>query len=93
MCTTSEPPSRSATPSPPPSPTYGAQRAPSRHLKLRLHFGEEPGWCIVSGLCAQPTYGAGYRWNARYTIASGNLMADLRFDVTAESQGRLRWRS
>lgn len=52
--------------------------------------GMSPQHIIVSGLGATPTDSVGYPWNARYTIASGNLLADFRFNVTAESQGRLQ---
>jgi Mn-containing catalase len=52
--------------------------------------GMNPQHAIVSGQGATPTDSVGYPWNARYTIASGNLMADFRFNVTAESQGRLQ---
>lgn len=52
--------------------------------------GMNPQHVIVSGLGATPTDSVGYPWNARYTIASGNLLADFRFNVTAESQGRLQ---
>jgi Mn-containing catalase len=45
---------------------------------------------IVTGSGAAPTDSVGYPWTARYTIASGNLLADFRFNVTAESQGRLQ---
>lgn len=49
-----------------------------------------PQHAIVTGGGASPTDSVGYPWNARYTIASGNLLADFRFNVTAESQGRLQ---
>ena len=52
--------------------------------------GMNPQHVIVSGLGATPTDSVGYPWTARYTIASGNLLADFRFNVTAESQGRLQ---
>ena len=52
--------------------------------------GMNPQHIIVSGLGATPTDSVGYPWNARYTIASGNLLADFRYNVTAESQGRLQ---
>jgi Mn-containing catalase len=52
--------------------------------------GMNPQHLIVSGLGATPTDSVGYPWNARYTIASGNLLADFRFNLTAESQGRLQ---
>ncbi len=49
-----------------------------------------PQHAIVSGGGATPTDSVGYPWTSRYTIASGNLLADFRFNVTAESQGRLQ---
>jgi Mn-containing catalase len=49
-----------------------------------------PQHLIVSGGGALPTDSMGFPWTSRYTIASGNLMADFRFNVTAESQGRLQ---
>jgi Mn-containing catalase len=52
--------------------------------------GMNPQHAIVSGGGATPTDSVGYPWNAKYTIASGNLLADFRFNVTAESQGRLQ---
>lgn len=32
----------------------------------------------------------GYPWNAKYIISSGNLLADFRANLNAESQGRLQ---
>jgi len=52
--------------------------------------GMNPQHAIVTGSGAAPTDSVGYPWNSRYTIASGNLLADFRFNVTAESQGRLQ---
>ena len=52
--------------------------------------GMNPQHMIVSGLGATPTDSVGYPWNSRYTIASGNMLADFRYNVTAESQGRLQ---
>src|SRR5690606_34796497 len=52
--------------------------------------GMNPQHVIVNGLGAAPNDSVGYPWNARYTIASGNLLADFRYNVTAESQGRLQ---
>lgn len=52
--------------------------------------GMNPQHVIVSGLGATPTDSVGYPWNARYTIASGNLLADFRANLHAESQGRLQ---
>lgn len=49
-----------------------------------------PQHVIVSGLGASPTDSVGYPWNSRYTISSGNLLADFRANLNAESQGRLQ---
>lgn len=45
---------------------------------------------IVSGLGAMPTDSVGNRWTADYIAASGNLLADFRANLNAESQGRLQ---
>lgn len=52
--------------------------------------GMNPQHAIVAGMGATPTDSVGYPWTARYTISSGNMLADFRFNVTAESQGRLQ---
>lgn len=52
--------------------------------------GMNPQHAIVSGSGATPTDSVGYPWTSRYTVASGNLLADMRFNLTAESQGRLQ---
>jgi Mn-containing catalase len=52
--------------------------------------GMNPQHTIVSGIGAMPTDSVGYPWNSRYTIASGNLLADFRANLNAESQGRLQ---
>ncbi len=52
--------------------------------------GMNPQHAIVSGAGAQAADSVGVPWNGRYVVASGNLMADFRFNVTAESQGRLQ---
>jgi Mn-containing catalase len=52
--------------------------------------GMNPQHAIVSGLGALPTDSVGFPWTSRYIVASGNLLADFRFNVTAESQGRLQ---
>lgn len=45
---------------------------------------------IVSGLGATPSDSVGYPWSSRYIIASGNLLADFRANLNAETQGRLQ---
>ncbi|MFQ4146249.1 manganese catalase family protein [Chlorogloeopsis sp. ULAP02] len=49
-----------------------------------------PQHAIVSGLGAMPADSVGFPWNGRFIIASGNLMADFRSNLHAESQGRLQ---
>lgn len=52
--------------------------------------GMNPQHAIVSGFGAMPADSVGNRWTAEYIGASGNLLADFRANVTAESQGRLQ---
>jgi Mn-containing catalase len=55
-----------------------------------INAAMNPQHVIVSGGGATPNDSQGFPWNSRYTIASGNLLADFRFNLTAESQGRLQ---
>ncbi|ELK44190.1 sporulation related manganese (Mn) catalase [Halobacillus sp. BAB-2008] len=48
--------------------------------------GMNPQHAIVSGLGAMPADSVGNRWTADYIISSGNLLADFRANLTAESQ-------
>ncbi|MBM6618805.1 manganese catalase family protein [Bacillus suaedaesalsae] len=52
--------------------------------------GMNPQHAIVSGLGAMPADSVGNRWTADYIIGSGNLIADFRANLNAESQGRLQ---
>ncbi|GAA1778617.1 MULTISPECIES: manganese catalase family protein [Streptomonospora] len=52
--------------------------------------GMNPQQAIVGGGGALPVDSAGTPWNGKYIVASGNLMADFRANVAAESQGRLQ---
>lgn len=52
--------------------------------------GMNPQHAIVNGLGAAPNDSVGFPWTARYIVASGNLLADFRANLTAESQGRLQ---
>ncbi|NDJ17334.1 manganese catalase family protein [Myxacorys almedinensis] len=49
-----------------------------------------PQHAIVSGLGAMPADSVGFPWNGRFIVASGNLIADFRSNLHAESQGRLQ---
>ncbi|GIP22842.1 manganese catalase family protein [Paenibacillus sp. J22TS3] len=52
--------------------------------------GMNPQHTIVSGLGAAPTDSNGFPWNSRYIVSSGNLLADFRANLNAESQGLLQ---
>ncbi len=52
--------------------------------------GMNPQHLIVSGQGAMGVNSAGVPWNAGYIVASGNLLADFRSNLNAESQGRLQ---
>ena len=52
--------------------------------------GMNPQHLIVAGSGPRPADSAGNPWTAGYMCASGNLLADFRFNLTAESQGRLQ---
>lgn len=45
---------------------------------------------IVSGLGAMPADSVGFPWNGRFIVASGNLLADFRSNLHAESQGLMQ---
>ena len=49
-----------------------------------------PQHAIVSGLGALPADSVVFPWNGRFIVASGNLLADFRSNLHAESQGRLQ---
>jgi len=49
-----------------------------------------PQHSIVSGLGAMPQDSVGFPWNGRFIVSSGNLLADFRSNLHAESQGRLQ---
>ncbi|RSD25492.1 manganese catalase family protein [Mesobacillus subterraneus] len=52
--------------------------------------GMNPQHAIVAGLGARPSDSVGNPWMGSYIIASGNLLADFRANLNAESQGRLQ---
>src|SRR5690554_5351716 len=52
--------------------------------------GMSPQHAIVWGLGASPNDSQDFPWTARYIVASGNLLADFRANLAAESQGRLQ---
>lgn len=52
--------------------------------------GMNPQHAIVAGLGARPSDSVGNPWMGSYIISSGNLLADFRANLNAESQGRLQ---
>ncbi|MFS1284547.1 manganese catalase family protein [Enterococcus lactis] len=52
--------------------------------------GMNPQHAIVAGLEPRPADSVGNPWSGAYIIASGNLLADFRANLNAESQGRLQ---
>lgn len=55
-----------------------------------IFAGMNPQHAIVNGLGAQPKDSMGVPWNGNFIAASGNLLADFRFNLMAESQGNLQ---
>lgn len=49
-----------------------------------------PQHAIVAGLGATTSDSVGFPWNGRFIVASGNLLADFRSNLHAETQGRLQ---
>lgn len=52
--------------------------------------GMNPQHAIVAGLGPRPADSVGNPWSGAYIIVSGNLLADFRANLNAESQGRLQ---
>ncbi len=52
--------------------------------------GMDPEHAIVHGMTASLNNPNGAAWNAGYVTSSGNLVADMRFNVVRESEARLQ---
>ena len=59
-------------------------------MRDAIFAGMNPQHAIVSGGGAQPKDSMGVPWNGAFVAASGNLLADFRFNLMAESQGNLQ---
>ncbi len=67
------------------------QEAAAKDPAVEAIMGDmNPHHAIVSGLGAMPENSVGVPWSAGYVVASGNLLADFRANLNAESQGRLQ---
>ncbi|MDG5788004.1 manganese catalase family protein [Evansella sp. AB-P1] len=72
------------------APVGDQETAASNPVVGAIMGGMNPQHAIVSGLGAQPKDINGNSWTADYIIASGNLLADFRANLNAETQGRLQ---
>ncbi|WP_087974609.1 manganese catalase family protein [Oceanobacillus rekensis] len=72
------------------APDVELEDAAQNPIVAAILGGENVQHKIVSGLGAMPADSVGNRWTADYIIASGNLLADFRANLNAESQGRLQ---
>ena len=72
------------------APVAAQEEAVKDPAVMAVMGGMSPQHIIVSGLGAMPVDSVGFPWTSRYMTASGNLMADFRFNLTAESMGRLQ---
>ncbi|MBE8969800.1 manganese catalase family protein [Nostocales cyanobacterium LEGE 12452] len=68
----------------------GAVMGGSNPRDVIMAAAMNPQHAIVSGLGATPSDSVGYPWNGRFIVSSGNLLADFRSNLHAESQGRLQ---
>ncbi len=55
-----------------------------------INAAMNPQHGIVSGGGAMPADSVGFPWNGRFIVASGNLLADFRSNLHAESQGLMQ---
>ncbi|KMJ57226.1 manganese catalase [Bacillus sp. LL01] len=72
------------------APVKAQEEAAQNPVMAAIMGGMNPQYAIVSGLGAMPVNSVGVPWNGGYVIASGNLLADFRANLNAESQGRLQ---
>ncbi|AST91838.1 MULTISPECIES: manganese catalase family protein [Sutcliffiella] len=72
------------------APVKDQEHAAKNPVIEAIMGGMNPQHAIVSGLGAMPVNSVGVPWNAGYIVASGNLLADFRANLNAESQGRLQ---
>jgi Mn-containing catalase len=71
------------------SPTVAAAMG-GTDMRDAMAVGMNPQHAIVSGLGATPKDSLGFPWSGNYIAASGNLLADFRWNLMAESQGNLQ---
>lgn len=72
------------------NPIVGAAMGGTNVADEVIAAAMNPQHFIVNGLGAAPNDSMGFPWTARYIVSSGNLLADFRANLNAESQGRLQ---
>jgi Mn-containing catalase len=73
------------------APTHVQAKAMANDPALAaVYGGMNPQHAIVAGLGPKAADSMGNPWSGNFAQSSGNLLADFRFNVTAESQGRLQ---
>lgn len=63
---------------------------PTEAITNLMAASMNPQHAIVSGGGAMPQDSVGFPWNGRFIVASGNLLADFRSNLHAESQGLMQ---
>ncbi|EKK20984.1 putative manganese catalase [Fructilactobacillus florum 8D] len=73
------------------APMYAKEEAIKKDPALAAVVGGmDPEAAIVHGMTAGLTNPNGAAWTGAYTTSSGNLVADMRFNVVRESEARLQ---
>lgn len=72
------------------APARDQEQAAANPMVHAVLAGMNPQHFIVSGLGARAVDAAGNPWTAAFMVASGNLMADFRDNLSKESHGRLQ---
>ncbi|MFC8045517.1 manganese catalase family protein [Nocardia sp. NPDC057353] len=70
--------------------THSTEAAAGDPVVAAVLAGMDPQQAIVSGGGPTLADSNGVPWNGRFIVASGNLLADFRANVAAESHGRLQ---
>lgn len=72
------------------APVAAQEEAVKDPAVMAVMGGMNPQHYIVTGLGPSVSDSVGVPWNGRYVTASGNLLCDFRYNLTAESMGRLQ---
>ena len=71
------------------NPVVGAAMG-GDNMQDAIFAGMNPQHEIVTGQCASLTDSVGNPWSGAYAVGSGNMLADFRWNLMAESQGNLQ---